>query len=206
MATISLRKYDNNETINIQEENITMMVDTSNGTSIEYRNTLNSRKDNIEVANAITQIAAVTENFIVIDLVAAPDNVVYISLERILGVYDNGTNTSIVYDAGNNLKRVLKVADTVKEIHDLIYAKKGYITWEVESYSNDNIVLVAGEGNVTTTAISPKVITIYGSSVEENNGTYEIASSAFGGGKTTITLVAGVSDDADTTGYIMIKS
>jgi len=206
MAILSLKRLSDNKQIVIEEENIILLKSISGGTSVEHINPISGYVDKVEVANAIAQVASVSENIFEITPTLI-SGTVYLNFERVVNIFPYGANSyaKILYDRGGTAPIAIETEDSIMEAYTAIYDKKGYLTYEVASYTATTIVLAAGEGNVTSVLTSPKVITLYGST-DANNGTYVVTSSAFGS-ETTITLPASsITDTASVVGYVMVKS
>lgn len=208
MALISLKRLSDGVTFQIEESNILLVFASSTGVVIEHRDTVNGNKDTVEVSNAIAEIVSISERLMLIHYSDnSPSIDLYIDHNRITDVYLEGSYASVIYNKGNNEVVNLKTVDSVATILTAVYTKKGYFNYAVDIYSGDTIRLAAAAGDVTAKFTNGKVITVYGA-LAENNDTYVVDSSTYGGGKTTITLAVGtgVSDDADTTGRVMIKN
>ena len=207
MALILLKRLSDDKPFTIEENDLILLESTASGTNVEHINPISGYVDKVEVANDIDQIATISNQLFEITPIVT-GKTVYINYERVLNIYAYGANNyaKILYDRGGTSPVNFETLMSVASAYTNIYTKQGYLTYEVDSYTATTVVLKAAEGDVTTTMTTPKILTIYGST-DANNGTYEIQSSAFGGGQTTITLpAASITDTGSTVGFVMVKS
>lgn len=207
MALILLKRLSDEKPFTIDENELLVLESTASGTNVEYIDPISGYVDKIEVSNPITDIATISDQLFEITPIVT-GKTVYINYEKVLNIMPYGASNyaKILYDRGGTNAVMFETLMSVASVYTNIYTKKGYLTYEVDSYTATTIVLKAAEGDVTTTMTNPKILTLYGST-DSNNGTYEIQSSAFGGGQTTITLpAASIADTGSTVGFVMVKS
>ena len=207
MANLALRKLSDSAGINLEESTILLVYTITGGARIEYLDELSGVRNSIKVANTPAEIAALSKRLVLLAIEGDTSAATYVNIERIVSITETNSKATVIYNAGGAEKARYVSTGTKATFQTAIYAKLAYYTYEVDSYSGDTIVLDSGAGDVTAKFVNGKTITIYGA-LDENNDTYVVDSSTFGGGETTITLSAGtgVSDDTDTTGRVMIKS
>lgn len=206
MALLSLRKASDSTSFVIEERDIIVGYDSTNGTKIEYVNNQSGRRDSVEVSDTTASITEVSESLILLSFADYPNDYGFINIDRIYSINDNAsTQAVIIYDRGTTQKGKYVMSESRTEVLTAMYEKQGNYTYEVDDYNALTIRLKAAAGDVTAKFVSGDVITVYGA-LDGNNDTYVVDTVSFGGGKTTVTLVAGVDDDTDTTGRIMVKS
>ncbi|MCB0745096.1 MAG: hypothetical protein KDC67_14405 [Ignavibacteriae bacterium] len=207
MALISLKRASDNEPIAIEESNIIIGYDSTNGTKIEYINPFTGYVNIVEVAETSSSISTVSTSLILLSFELYPSDKGLININRILNMWDNSSSKAVIsYDRGTQQKGryVMNVDRTAVLV--AMYTKQGYLSYAVESYSGLDIVFPAALGDISAKFQNGEVLTIFGA-LDENNGTYIVDSVAHAVGQTTVTLdTIGVSDDADTTGYVMVKA
>lgn len=206
MALLSLRKASDSTSFVIEERDIIVGYDSTNGTKIEYVNNQSGRRDSVEVSDTTASITEVSESLILLSFADYPNDYGFINIDRIYSINDNAsTQAVIIYDRGTTQKGKYVMSESRTEVLTAMYEKQGNYTYEVDDYNALTIRLKAAAGDVTAKFVSGDVITVYGA-LDGNNDTYVVDTVSFGGGKTTITLLSGVADDTDTTGRIMVKS
>src|SRR3972149_785939 len=205
MAAIALKKLSDSSGITIEESNIVIVRAITGGSHIEYIHEISGRRDGVKVANTPAEIAGVSAGLVLIVLVNNSSVATYINMERIIGLSESGGKAVVSYNAGGVNKARYVSTGTKATFQTAIYAKQGYSTYAVASYSGDNIILTPAVGDVTSIFTVGRIITVYGA-LDVNNDTYIVASSAYAS-NTIITLATGtgVPDDTDLTGRVMIK-
>lgn len=207
MALLSLRKSSDKTPFVIEERDIIVGYDSTNGTKIEYINNQSGRRDVIEVDDTTLAITDVSEKLLFLSFADYPTAAGFINMDRIYSLNDNSdSNCVVIYDRGTTQKGKYIMTASKADVLVAMYEKQGYLVYAVESYSGLDIVFPAATGDISAKFQAAEILTIFGA-LDVNNGTYVVDSVAFGGGKTTVTLdTTGVEDDADTTGYIMVKA
>jgi len=207
MALLSLRKSSDKTPFVIEERDIIVGYDSTNGTKIEYINNQSGRRDVIEVDDTTLAITDVSEKLLFLSFADYPSDNGFINMDRIYSLNDNSdSNCVVIYDRGTTQKGKYIMTASRADVLVAMYEKQGYLVYAVESYSGLDIVFPAATGDISAKFQAAEILTIFGA-LDVNNGTYVVDSVAFGGGKTTVTLdTTGVEDDADTTGYVMVKA
>lgn len=206
MATISLKRLSDSTPVQIEESDILVVYGTSSDAIVEYVNSQSGRKEKVEVANSVVQIAAVSEKLFEVSLPDYPSTTVYLNSDRVMNVYEDNSVAVIIYDRAASAKTRFITDETKEAVLNRVYVKEGYLTYDVASYTSNTIVLSASDGNVTSELTAGKILTLFGST-DANNETYQIASSAYAAGQTTVTVTGGtITDTSDTDGKIMVKS
>lgn len=205
MALLSLRKASDSTSFVIEEKDIIVGYDSTNGTKIEYINNQSGRRDSVEVANTTLAITDISEKLLYLSFADYPNDYGFINMDRIYSLNDNADgNCIVIYDRGTTQKGKYVMSESRTEVLTAMYEKQGNYTYEVDDYNALTIRLKAAAGDITDKFQSGDIITVYGA-LDGNNDTYVVDTVSFGGGKTTITLLSGVADDTDTTGRIMVK-
>jgi len=205
MATISLKRLSDSSPVQIDEANILVVFGTTSDAIVEYVNPQSGRKEKVEVANDVTQIQAVSEKLFEVSLPDYPSTTVYLNSDRVIDLYEDSSVAVVIYDRAGSAKARFVTDQTKETVLTNIYEKEGYLTYEVASYTSTTIVLDSGEGDVSANFTSGKILTLFGST-DDNNETYEVDSASHSG-STTITITGGtIADTSDTTGSVMIKS
>jgi len=112
----------------------------------------------------------------------------FINVERIIIVDSKGTGSVIKYNAEGAIAAQLEVDESKGAIQVLVFELTGNTAYTIDLLSNgpEEIRLSAADGDVTAQFTAGKILSIVGQG--DSDGTYTVASSAFGGGKTTITV------------------
>ena len=207
MALITLRKSSDKSPAVIEEKDIIVGYSSTNGTKIEYVNSQTGRRDTVEVDSTVAAVIAVSTVLFPVVFRDYTSGTGFLNYNRIYEIFDDSDSKAVVlYDRGTTLKGRYELNGTRTATLVAMYTKQGYLTYAVESYGTLTIVLPAATGDVSAKFQNGEILTIFGA-LNANNGTYVVNSAAFGGGKTTITLLTtGVATTSDTTGYVMVKS
>lgn len=107
---------------------------------------------------------------------------------RILLIDDKGTGSVIKYNGEGARAAILEVDESKGAIQVLVFELTGNTAYIIDALSNgpEDIVLDASHGDVTSQFTSGKILSIVDQG--DSDGNYTVDSSAFGGGKTTITV------------------
>lgn len=205
MATISLKRLSDGTPVQIDEADVLVVYGTATDAVVEYVNSQSGRKEKVEVANSVVQIATISEKLFEVSLPDYPSKTVYLNSDRVINLYEVSSVATVIYDRAASAKARFVTDETKETVLNRIYEKVGYLTYDVASYTGTTIVLDAAEGDVTAKFTAGKILVLFGST-DANNETYEVASSAFGAA-TTITITGGtITDTSDVEGKVMIKA
>ena len=112
----------------------------------------------------------------------------FINSGRILIVETIDTGSSIKYNAEGARAKQLEVDESKGAIQVLVFELTGNTAYTIDLLSNgpEEIRLSAADGDVASQFTAGKILSIVGQG--DSDGTFTVASSSFGGGKTTITV------------------
>jgi len=112
----------------------------------------------------------------------------FINSGRILLIDGKGTGSVIKYNAEGARSAILEVDESKGAIQVLVFELTGNTAYIIDLLSNgpEEIRLDAAHGDVTSQFTAGKILSIVGQGDSDRN--YTVDSSAFGGGKTTITV------------------
>jgi len=112
----------------------------------------------------------------------------YLNSANIELIDDEGTGSVIMYNQEGASLHEYVVDETKGAINIQVYENAGKTVYTVDAVTpgTPSITLITGDGDVTAVFVAGKVLSVVDST--GNDGTYTTASSAYGGGKTTITI------------------
>lgn len=189
MATelqVQLKQAVTGDIFSIGENDIILVVGEGTGSKVTFFDT-GARVRIIEVDEAPEDIKDLTKVLIpVTDTSSGLTE--FINSGRILIVESKGTGSAIKYNAEGSIARQFEVDESKGAIQVLVFELTGNTAYEIDLLSNapEEIRLSAADGDVTSQFTSGKILSIVGQG--DSDGTYTVDSSAFGGGKTTITV------------------
>jgi hypothetical protein len=195
---LTLNDANSAEPVKISENDILLGVTVGSNTNITYKNGSSSINKTVTVTDTIANIAG-SSNVLLATLTATDGGLFLLNSERVLNVANEGSTAALLYDMNAAAPKKIALTDTEEEASILLLGSP--VNYEVATYTASTIVLAAGEGDVTGIFTAAKIITIVGSGA--NDGTYSVASSAFGAA-TTITLTEAIVDTASTSGAVTL--
>jgi len=194
---LTLNDANSSSPVKLSEDDILFGVVSGSNSSITYKDGTSSINKVIEVTETLANIAGASDNLSA-GLTDEDSKVLLIDRRRVTNLYES-TDVVLIYDMNTASDRRFVLSDTY-EAASLVLAGDP-TEYEVASYTATEIVLAAGEGDVTGTFVASTVINVVGSGA--NDGIYSVASSAFGA-ETTITLNEAIVDAASTDGTVYL--
>ena len=170
----------------IGENDIISVVAEGTGSKVTFMDE-GARVRIIEVDEAPASIKALTKVLIPVTDTSS-QLTEYINSGRIILIDSKGTGSVIKYDADGARTKQLEVDESKGDLQVLVFELTGNTAFTIDLLSNgpEEIRLAAADGDVTSQFTSGKILSIVGQG--DSDGTYTVDSSAFGGGKTTITV------------------
>ena len=170
----------------IGENDIISVVAEGTGSKVTFMDE-GARVRIIEVDEAPASIKALTKVLIPVTDTSS-QLTEYINSGRIILIDSKGTGSVIKYDADGARTKQLEVDESKGALQVLVFELTGNTAFTIDLLSNgpEEIRLAAADGDVTSQFTNGKILSIVGQG--DSDGTYTVDSSAFGGGKTTITV------------------
>lgn len=192
-------------TASIQEELLIWVEDDTLGSEVTYLKEPEGQRYRLISQDTRVQIQGISTLIIP---VATNGKTVGVNYERINFLQYEGTGSTFIYDVSGQVPRQVDSTDSVSTLQTRIYTKQGFTTYSFDAVNatNNTISLTAASGDLTGTFTANKVFQVYGSTDSSFDGLYTIASSAFSGGKTVITVQEDIPSGVATSGKIKLGS
>lgn len=202
---IQVTQASDGATALLNEELIIWVEDDTLGSEVTFLKETEGNRYRIIAQDTRVQIQGISTLIIP---VATNGKTVGMNYERMNLIEYDGSGSTFLYDVSGQVPRQVDSTDSVSTLQTRIYTKQGITTYSFDAVNatNNTISLAAAEGDLTGTFIASKVFQVYGSGDESFDGLYTIASSAFSGGKTVITVQEDIPSGVATSGKIKLGS
>lgn len=201
---IALRDAATGDVFTIPSENIIFVYADTLGAVVSYIKEPSGKKLKATVSDLPAVIAGASDNLILITDSSSSLSY-YININR-MGIIDYD-NMKFDYDVEGSSPQPISVTQTPAQLLTLIYQKENNFVYLFDdvNVTNDTISLAAANGNVTAKFTAGVVLTVFGSSTDSFNGTWLVASSAYAGSKTVISIDGSVPAGVSQTGSLMVR-
>lgn len=208
MAQLTVTNSADGSKVDILEENILSLLGSTLGSVLTYIDETDGQKRVMTISDNTNALSSVSS--VLFATTDANGGVVYLNKDRVLTLGQvTSTGLQIHYNYEGQTARVFQTSDSLTTFLTNIETKNGESVYAFDDVNatNNTISLAAANGDLTSTFTVGTYFQVQASATASVNGTYVVASSAYAGSKTVITVGSHVKDvpsGATETGIVIL--